>query len=238
MLNRPTPGVISRTPLRKVNIRGSMIATGYVCSETVPQATIDRQGPNELPFLILAELDPRVSEIHAQPMLVEYRDDDGRWHEAYPDYHIRIDGRDEIHEIKPDAEYARPDVRRRLELVAEAVREYGFTYSVALASILHQTRKLDAVDEAWRRLKRPISDALILDVDDLLADGPMPAGEIFAALSHHNATIADIHALLARGMVRADMHQKADRSMLLHGRNSDAWYPRLTPWNDPLEKRA
>lgn len=238
MLNDPAPGVISRTPLRKVNIPGSIIATGYVCSETVPQATIDRQGPNELPFLILAELDPRVSEIHAQPMLVEYRDDEGRWHKAYPDYHIRIDGRDEIHEIKPDAEYARPGVRRRLELVAEAVRGYGFPYSVALASVLHQTRKLDAVDEAWRRLKRPVTDALIYEIDDLLAGGPMPAGEVLAATARHSATLADIHALLARGKVRADMRQKADRNILLHGRNSATWFSRLTPWNDPLEDRA
>lgn len=119
------PGRLYPSPLRQVNNRGSRNITGYVCSRKMAGQTVDRESTNELAFVKRAEIDPRVTSILSQPLLVRYRTADGRTADAYPDFAIEIDGRTEIHEVKPDAEFARPDVADRLRRIASACEAHG-----------------------------------------------------------------------------------------------------------------
>lgn len=165
---QPEPGLLHADPLRKVNSRGSRNITGYVCSRKMPGRTLDHESPNELAFIRRAEIDPRVSEIYAQPVLIRHRDADGEWHDAFPDFVIRIDDRLEIHEVKPDGQYARPDVRAKLARIADAAERHGYAYSVALASELHRSSDASAIASVWRRLKTSVHPIALRVVEDAL----------------------------------------------------------------------
>lgn len=202
----------------------------------MPGQTIPHESQNELKFIQRAEIDPRVTSIPAQPILVEFIDADGSRACAYPDFAIEIDGRTEIHEVKPDAEYARPASRDRLRRIADACERHGHPYSVALASELHRRRDQAALAEAWRRHRRDVHSVLLRRIDDLLADGPRTVGELLAASPGYAASIQDLHAMLASGNVRADMTQSPDPAMIVHGRASDAWFERAPDRHELLRQ--
>ena len=212
---QPEPGLLHADPLRKVNSRGSRNITGYVCSRKMPGRTLDHESPNELAFIRRAEIDPRVSEIYAQPVLIRHRDADGEWHDAFPDFVIRIDDRLEIHEVKPDGQYARPDVRAKLARIADAAERHGYAYSVALASELHRSSDASAIASVWRRLKTSVHPIALRVVEDALADGPLTIGELLSTTRGHRTDLPAFHAMLAMGHVRADMTQPADEGMRL-----------------------
>lgn len=229
-------GFISGTPLRKANTRGSAHITGTVFSAKMGRG-IDRIGPHELRFIIRAEIDPRVSRILYQPVRYTIPAEDGGFASAFPDFLIEVDGVEEIHEVKPDEQYARPEVRRRLELVARAAARHGHRYSVTLASELHRKRDKAAVEAVWRRVGEPVAALLLHAVDDLLGKAPHRIGEAISILSKHGATIHDFHRMLASGHVVADMTTKPDEEMVVHSRRSGAGFERLIPFVDPREGR-
>ncbi len=225
--------VLSRTPLRKVNTRGSQTITGSIFSRKMPNYTIDGSSTNELQFIKRAEIDPRISECLAQPILLRIRTADGGSADAYPDFAALVDGQWELHEVKPDAEYYRPETADRLRRTADAAEEAGYLYSVALASELWRKIDRDSIEDAWRRVKRTIHPITLAAIDAALAHGPRTIRELLADTAAHKTTIHDCHAMLASGHVRADMARRADASMLLHSRHSDAWFTRLIPFHDP-----
>lgn len=224
---------LSRTPLRKVNTRGSQTITGYIFSRKMPNHVVDGSSTNELQFIKRAELDPRIAECLAQPILLRIRTADGGMADAYPDFAALVDGRWELHEVKPDAEYARPDIADRLRRTADAAERAGYPYSVALASELWRKSDRDSILAAWRRMPRKVHPITLAAVDAALADGPRTISELLAVTAAHRTTIDDCHAMLASGHVRANMAKRADASMLLHSRHSAAWFTRLIPFRDP-----
>lgn len=227
-------GQISPTPLRKANTRGSVHITGTVFSRKMGYG-IDRIGPHELRFLIRAEIDPRISRILYQPVRYSIPSDDGTVTSAFPDFLIEVDGVAEIHEVKPDDQFDRPDVRRRLELTARAAARHGHRYSVSLAGELHRKRDRLAIDAVWRRIGESVDPLLLHAANDLLKQTPRTIGEAIRALAHHGATIHDFHRMLAAGHLIADMMTRPDESMVVHHRLSEAAFDRLIPFNDPLE---
>lgn len=231
------PWRLYETPLRKVNTRGSRSITGFVCSRKMAGRTIDHESRNELAFIKRAEIDPRVTSILAQPILARYRDASGAVHDAIPDFAIHVDGRLEIHEVKPDAQYARPEIRDRLKRIADAAERQGIAYGVALASDLHRSKDAPALEDAWRRLKTEVASHVQIAVDDCLANGPLTLGEVLILTARQRTSVVTMHALLARGGVRADMTKAADQSMLLHSRHGEVWFERLIPFRDPREDR-
>lgn len=224
---------LSRTPLRKVNTRGSQTITGTVFSRKLPNQGIDGSSTNELQFIKRAELDPRIAECLAQPILLRIRTADGGMADAYPDFAALVDGRWELHEVKPDSEYARPDIADRLRRTADAAERAGYLYSVALASELWRRSDRDSVSTVWRRMQRKVHPITLVAIDAALANGPRTILQLLADTAVHRTTIHDCHAMLASGHVRADMAKRADGSMLLHSRHSDAWFTRLIPFRDP-----
>ncbi|MEG3169211.1 hypothetical protein U1737_13540 [Sphingomonas sp. LB3N6] len=220
-----------------MNTRGSRNITGFVCSRKMAGRTIDHESRNELAFIKRAEIDPRVTSILAQPMLARYRDAAGVVRDSFPDFAIHVDGRLEIHEVKPDAQYARPEVRDRLKRIADAAERQGIAYGVVLASDLHRSKDAPAIEDAWRRLKTEVAPDVQVAVDDCLANGPLPLGEVVMATARHRTSVVTMHALLAQGRIRADMTKAADLSMLLHSRHGEVWFERLISFRDPRENR-
>ena len=153
--------------------------------------------------------------------------------DAYPDFVIAIDGRWEVHEVKPDAQFARPEILDRLCRTAHAAEKAGLPYSVSLANELFRRTDEDALDAAWRRVKRNVHPINLQAVSDALRKDPMTAGELLAALAEHRLAIEDVHAMLASGHLRADMTTPPDERMVVHSMHSDTWFDRLIPFNDP-----
>ena len=235
-LNNIPSGQICDRPLRKANTSGSQHITGTVFNAKMC-GPIDWIGPHEQQFIIRAAIDPRITRIRYQPVWYEVLDGEGGSFKAFPDFLIEIDGSVEIHEVKSDDEYARPEVRRRLELTEQAAARHGHSYSVTLASALHRESDKHAVNTVWRRVNEPVDAALLFAVDDLLVHGPLPIGEACARLTAHQATIHDFHRMLASGHVVADMKTKPDDTMIVHGRADDVGFDRLIPFTKPIVDR-
>lgn len=232
-LNNIPPGQISDLPLREANTRGSRHVTGTVFSSRMGRP-LDWVGQHERQFIIRAELDPRIKRILYQPVWYEVLDGEGGSFSAFPDFLIEVDGVAEIHEVKPDDQYARPDVRRRLELTARAAARHGHRYAVTLSSDLHRKIDKDAIAAVWRRVGEPVPRPLLFAVDDLLAHGPLSVSEGCARLSAHGADLHAFHRMIASGHVVADMTTKPDGSMIVHGRDSAVRFDRLIPFTSPI----
>lgn len=232
-LNDIPAGQIYDRPLREANTRGSRHNTGTVFSEKM-DGPIDWVGPHERMFLIRAELDPRITRILYQPVRYDILSGEDGSASAFPDFLIEIDGVEEIHEVKPDDQYARPDIRRRLIATAHAAARHGHRYAVTLSSDLHRKDDKAAIKAIWRRLGEPVTPELRFAVDDCLINGPLPAGEACAMLSKHDATIADFHRMLASGHVVADMTTLPDETMIVHGQASGVRFSRLIPFTSPI----
>lgn len=229
------PGKLYVQPLREVNTRESRNITGFVCSRKMPGQAIVHESQNELAFIKRAEIDPRVSEIYAQPILIRYRDANGAWADAFPDFIIVVDGVAEIHEVKPDRQFGNASIRDKLKRIADASEQHGYLYSAALASQLHRSRDSQAIEAAWRRLKTEVHPITLRAVEDLLEDGSRSIGDLIAATTRYGTSVATFHAMLAMGRIRADMTTPADLDMVVHPRSSNAWFERLIPFNDPRE---
>ena len=234
-LNNIPPGQISDRPLREANTRGSRHITGTVFSEKM-RGPIDWTGMHEQRFIIRAEIDPRITRILCQPVRYEVLDGEGGSFAAFPDFLIEIDGAVEIHEVKPDCQYTRADVRRRLELTALAAARHGHRYAVTLSSELHRKSDKAAIDTVWRRVgwSKHLNPALLFAVDDLLVHGPLSIGSACARLSAHGATIHDFHGLIADGRIIADMRTKPDEAMIIH-RRGGIGFDRLIPFTSPID---
>lgn len=232
-LNDVSPGQISDRPLREANTRGSRHITGTIFSAKM-DGPIDWVGLHERRFLIRAELDPRITRILYQPVRYEVLDGQGGSASAFPDFLIEVDGVEEIHEVKPDAQYARSDIRRRLELTARAAARFGHRYAVTLASELQRKSDKAAIEAAWRRVGERVDPLLLLAVDDLLARGGLTIREACDRLSAYGPTIHDFHRMLASGHVSADMATLPDDSMVVHGRGSGVRFHRLIPFTSPI----
>lgn len=235
-MNDIPSGRISDRPLREANTRGSRNITGTIFSAKTG-APIDWVGLHEQRFIIRAELDPRVTRILYQPVRYDVLDGEGDSFSAFPDFLIEIDGVEEIHEVKPDDQYARADVRCRLELTARAAARHGHRYAVTLASELHRRADRSAIDTVWRRVGERVPDDLVHAVDDLLTAGPLSIGEACKRLSAHSASITDFHRMLARGRILADMTAKPDGKMIVHGRDRSPPFARLIPFTSPIGDR-
>lgn len=109
---------------------------------------------------------------------------------------------------------------------------------MTLSSQLHRKHDRPAIEDAWRRVQRDVHPMLLRAIDDLLVEDPATIGSLLAATAGHGSTIADCHAMLAHGHVRADMTTPADATMTLHHRAGDAWFDRLIPFKDPRSPRA
>jgi hypothetical protein len=196
--------------------------------------TIPWESQNEEAFLLRAELSPEVSAIYAQPMKLSLVTDSGeRFH--FPDFAVVIDNKLEIHEVKPDEEAAKKEVRDLHELAARYIAVNGAIYSVALASVLKADPVYTNLKALVRRLHDCVPEPLRLAVrDELHKRGPLPLVELAERTAYWGGTVERAIALIARGALRIEMTESVKPTSI-------AWLPeqfpnpwRLLPLNVPL----
>lgn len=84
----------------------------------------------ELAWLWLADFDPNVERLAAQPFAL-VGDDDGHPRTRYPDFlWLDSDGQAEVVDVKPEWMLEEPEVRASLGWTGRAVRERGWSYRV------------------------------------------------------------------------------------------------------------
>lgn len=226
--------VVSPTPVRRVHTRSRRRNTSLIHS-TKPLGMRVSESKVEDRFLMVAQLDPGVECVRAQPVWLRVVED-GRIRRRAPDAAIMYRGRAEIHEVKQDAECWRPDVRSELLAIdAEVDRHPGWSYRVALESALLAEPLRSNTDLLWRELRpeEEINRRLRLRTTSLLNDGPLVAGELIAATRHEDAassgTWQRLLSMIAIGLVDFDVSRPLTTDMVVWNRNSGPLRMRTLP---------
>lgn len=142
--------VISEKPLRRVVTRGARRTTKRVLS-TKPLGTRVAESAHEEQFLKIAQLDPRVTVVRAQPCPVYIMIGERRSRRV-PDFAVIVDGAAEIHEVKEVAQIAEPGVLiGLLKVRREVERHPGWSYSLTTDEALWAEPLATNVTTLWRR---------------------------------------------------------------------------------------
>ena len=175
---------VSDTPLRRINTRGRVRPTGRFASRKMGRC-LPWESSNELAWLQRAELDPGVSAFYAQAIVIDVIVD-GRRRSHIPDGVAIRGGRVEVHEVKPDAEAAKSEVRDLALAAARHLRTRGATYGVALESVLKAAPVHANMQNLLRRLHRRVPAAVAVALAAEVQDaGPMSAAALAAATARH-----------------------------------------------------
>lgn len=223
----------SDRPLLKINTRSAIRRTGYVVSQLKARSTIDHASDYEEAFILRAEIEPRVSEIYAQPFQLRYWTPDGE-RTGIPDFGIVIDGVPEYHEVKSDRWFS-DKVRQDQYWRARQIDLLGGRYSVDLASQLLDPTEWRQVRDLDRRRLSPVPELLAAVVDDALEEAPATIGDLVERLGPKGLTFERCLCLIAQRHVRVDFAKPLDEDAVLHAGSGDVWFPRLVPYNSPLE---
>jgi hypothetical protein len=145
----------------------------------------------EIQFLKVAQLDPGVTCVRAQPCwlsVVEH----GKLRRRAPDFAVMYQGQAELHEVKPDDEYKKPEIMSELLAVNEEVERHpAWYYSISLESSLFSEPLRHNTDTLWRAL-RPyyeIDTELLLAARELLGRKPTTGNTAIRQLSSINNRI-------------------------------------------------
>ncbi len=222
---------VSSVPLRRVVRRGGVRANVKFCSRKMRNRMIPTESSNEHAFLVRAELDPSVTHIYAQAVVVTWRDDSGpRRH--FPDFVVVRDGRVEVHEVKPDSETESEDVKSALAYATGYFFERGATYGLTLESALKAKPTFDHIKEALHRLHDWIDEALARAVVAFVQDhGPTSIAVVVAALAAKGCTLEAVLTLVAHNRLHVDYRYPLDSRAVLHdGRGEWNEVPPLLPY--------
>lgn len=170
---------ISDEPVRRVHTRARRRNTSLVYS-TLPLGMRVSESGRETRFLQVAQLDPGVSCVRAQPCWLRVVEE-GKIRRRAPDCAVMYDGRAEMHEVKQDEECWKADVRSELLAVRDEVERHpGWRYSVSLKSVLIAEPLRSNTDLLWRHLKPEdeIDGGLKVRTTEILDDGPVTAAEL------------------------------------------------------------
>ncbi len=225
----------SETPLRKINRRSATRETGFVASRLRHRGCLDHELHGEFAFIMRAELDPRVTAIWEQPLELKYRHPAGT-RRTVIDFCIMIDGQCEWHEVKSDKSLAEPDEQERLWWIAKALHDRGHRYSVAVRSELIQEPEYEHLDDVFRRFRTRVKEDVWSRIDLALEDGPAPVSDLLDRTRAHGATFETFLALLCQRRITADIARGVTVETMIHVAGS-VTFPRLIPFNSPLEDR-
>lgn len=230
---------ISDDPIRRVHTRSRRRDTQIILSRKPLGMRVSESSHEEL-FLKIAELDPHVTIVLAQPTPLRVLVD-RKWSRRVPDFAVMVDGRAEIHEVKEDAEYARPDVRRALLAIRDEVERHpGWHYSVTLDRLLH-----DAILEANTHiLWRCLGDEYQLDLEqrtrELLDEQPIVARELLDRTAGdaddspmNRGSWENLCAMIADGIVHFDVQRRLTLDSVVWTLGSGPMRERTLPLHRP-----
>jgi hypothetical protein len=182
-----------------------------------------------------AELDPRVTEIYAQPLELTYRHGSSI-RKAFPDFCITVDGMREWHEVKDDSTYADPDERERHWWIAQEFDSRGHRYSITLRSQLRNEPDIGHLTDVFRRIHTRVTPELWSRIDLALDGRPQPIGALIDKTAKHGATFPTFLALICSRRLTADIIRGVTTDTIVHPAGTTT-FERLIPFTSPLEAR-
>ena len=205
-------------PVRKVVTRSSQRVNGHFASRKMGGKSVPWESQIEKDFILLAELDPTVTEFYAQPLRVGYRLH-GEQHAYVPDFAVVTAERTEIHEVKPDAEA--DELEEMFAAVAPMFAEQGMVFCVARESAIREQPKLKNAWTLWRGLHVSVPTADQQLAFASIRDRPgVPIGEM--DVPEHL-----VHAMIAQGMLRVRLDGQLSE-------DSSVWLPRDFPGDERI----
>ena len=172
----------------------------------------------EKDFIALAEMDPTVREIYAQPLRVGY-EINGVRHTYVPDFALVTAERTEIHEVKPDD--AADELQAVFAAIAPVFAKDGLVFCISRESAIRVQQRLKNVWALWRELhvRVPATEELRA----LSAIGDRPGIRICdLGVPGHL-----VHALVAQGSLRVALDKPLSAS-------SSVWLPSDFPYEERL----
>jgi len=228
---------ISMQPLRKVVGRSSQINNGWHRTNKHPSGYLPAEPrPQRALFLVLAEMDPNVTLIAAQPCEIGFGHE-GRACRHFPDYALREAGESVLHEVKTARKYADPTARRRLASASISIEARGWSYFVSLDEEMRDAPHFRHAECLWRR-HRPIFTRLQhLAVERVLGTGERTIADVVADLAgDDNApTVQQVLSLAANGRIFIDLTQPIGRGSLIRHADTQEMPDPLLPRRRPIE---
>lgn len=194
---------------------------------------IECESDHEANFVILAELDPNVTDIFSQPFEWEHWSD-GKQRRHWPDFGLTIAGQPEIHEVKELAKlHDEVEWKTRCDWAAWC-NEQGVPYSVTLDVHLNASVQRRCIEELWFEHARKVAPFLTLRIQSLLEEGAMTIGAVIAALTPNEPFYDEILALAAQGKIYINTSRDFSLETLVSFPDPSNPPPRLIPFFAPI----
>lgn len=227
---------VSVKPLRRVVTRGSLRVTGRFASRKM-RASIPWESLIEKAFLVLAELDPTVTKIHAQATELLLQDEAGCTRKHIPDFVLVTAGGIEVHEVKSDAEAEEAQTQALFRRAANYVGLCHGTYSVARESAIKAQPTFGNASALHRYLHDPTPPALSIAALEVAQDtGGLPVRHLAERTARWGGEARAILTLAAQGTLRLDLAKQVDADAMVWAPSSSPRSPRLVPLSVPRER--
>jgi hypothetical protein len=234
-----TPGIeISMEPLRQVIGRSSQINNGWHRTNKHPKGYLPGESRPELAlFLVLAEMDPNITVVAAQPAEIPFSHD-GKACRHFPDYAVIEAGESVLYEVKTARKYAEREVVRRLSGACRSVEARGWSYFVAIDTEMKSDRRFKAAEDLWRRHRPIFTERQRLAVERAVGSGEKPIADIVSALSGMGDEAPTLHTVLslaANARLFIDLTRPIGRESLVRRADPEAMPEPLLPRRRPIE---
>ncbi len=233
------PGInISMVPLRKVVGRSSQVNNGWHRTNKHPDGYLPGESRPELAlFLVLAEMDPNVTLVTAQPCEIPFSHD-GKACAHFPDYAVLETGDSVLYEVKTARKYAETQITRRLAAACRSVEARGdWSYFVALDDEMRRDRRFKSAEELWRRHRPIFTKRQRLAVERAVGKGERPIADIVTDLAGMDdaPTVHTVLSLAANARLFIGLDEPIGRGSIVRRADSKALPEPLLPRRSPIE---
>lgn len=235
---RWAPGIdISMVPLRKVIGRSSQINNGWHRTNMHPSGYLAAESRPELAlFLVLAEMDPNVRAVTAQPTKIPFGHDGKPCHH-FPDFAVIEAGESVLYEVKTRKKYADPRIMSVLASASRAIQVCGWPYFVALDTDMRDAPHFRHAESLWRRHRPIFTDLQRLAVERVLRTRERTVADVVADLAGTDAapSVEQVLSLAANGRVFIDLTQPIGRGSIVRRADPASMPEPLLPRRCPVE---
>jgi hypothetical protein len=200
------------------------------------------ESSNEMAFLQIAQLDPRVTQVLEQPVKLRITID-GRRSNRWPDFAILYHGRPEIHEVKPDEAWRDLSFRDETRAIATYVETRGWRFSLTFESDLKALPRFANVQALWRQCARRVDPVLAIDMVDVAGEQKISIEDLIDTVGGQSTDdqpnlpevrYAEVLALIAQGRLYHDRDVPLSGRSLVWTGASGSYPDRLLPFWSPL----
>ncbi|CUW40086.1 conserved protein of unknown function(containing TnsA endonuclease, N-terminal domain,23-94) [Magnetospirillum sp. XM-1] len=174
----------------------------------------------ERDFILLAEVDPTVIAIHAQPFQVEYGFAGGLHHYT-PDFLLEtIDGT-EVHEVKPDEDLADEELQKRLRKVGAVIEQMGHNFLIDAESFIRTEPRLSNAAVINRAAKFELPAPALPNIREILESvHTISIGDLAAGRVGRPIPEATVFGLVGQGKLLADLNEPLGPSTMVYVSNN------------------